>query len=108
MDINTSKANLTSMEFDIDVVRMSSKGQIVIPREMRSGIKQGDKMIVVRRGNEITLKKATKKLLDDMEFERRTRESIERYEKNPESFKTMEAEEFLKKLRAWSKGSDFE
>ena len=41
----------------IDVTRMSSRGQIVIPLDMRRDFKEGDKLIVIRRDNEIILKK---------------------------------------------------
>lgn len=42
----------------IDTTRMSSRGQVVIPLEMRSGIKEGDKLIVIRKDDEIVLKKS--------------------------------------------------
>ena len=46
------------MEIDISTTKMSSRGQVVIPLEMRKDIKEGDKLIVIRRGNEIILKKS--------------------------------------------------
>ena len=42
----------------IDTTKMSSRGQVVIPLDMREGIKEGDKLIVIRRNNEIILKKS--------------------------------------------------
>ncbi|MEK6817594.1 MAG: AbrB/MazE/SpoVT family DNA-binding domain-containing protein [Nanoarchaeota archaeon] len=42
----------------IDTTRMSSRGQIVIPLEMRKGINEGDKLIVIRKDDEIILKKS--------------------------------------------------
>jgi len=42
----------------IDTTKMSSRGQIVIPFDMRKGINEGDKLIVIRRGEEIILKKS--------------------------------------------------
>jgi len=41
----------------IDTTKMSSRGQVVIPLDMREGIKEGDKLIVIRKDNEIILKK---------------------------------------------------
>ena len=41
----------------IDTTKMSSKGQIVIPLEMRKDIKEGDRLIVIRKDDEIILKK---------------------------------------------------
>lgn len=42
----------------IDTTRMSTRGQIVIPLDMRKDIKEGDKLIVIRKGDEIILKKS--------------------------------------------------
>jgi AbrB family looped-hinge helix DNA binding protein len=42
----------------IDTTKMSSRGQIVIPLEMRKDIKEGDKLIVIRKNDEIILKKS--------------------------------------------------
>lgn len=42
----------------IDTTRMSSRGQIVIPLEMRKDINEGDKLIVIRKNDEIILKKS--------------------------------------------------
>lgn len=42
----------------INIIKMSSKGQIVIPLEMRGEIKEGDKLIVIKKNDEIILKKA--------------------------------------------------
>jgi len=41
----------------IDTTKMSSRGQVVIPLEMRKDIKEGDKLIVIRKNDEIILKK---------------------------------------------------
>jgi len=46
----------------IDTTRMSSRGQIVIPIDIRKDINEGDKLIVIRRGNEIILKKSVNDL----------------------------------------------
>lgn len=42
----------------IETTRMSSRGQIVIPLEMRKDIHEGDKLIVIRKDDEIVLKKS--------------------------------------------------
>lgn len=41
----------------IDTTKMSSRGQVVIPLDMRKDIKEGDKLIVIRKNDEIILKK---------------------------------------------------
>ena len=42
----------------IDTTRMSSRGQVVIPLDMRKGINEGDKLIVIMKEDEIILKKS--------------------------------------------------
>ena len=42
------------------MTRLSSRGQIVIPRGLRKDFKEGDTFIVFRRGDEIILKSAQK------------------------------------------------
>ncbi|MBS3084332.1 AbrB/MazE/SpoVT family DNA-binding domain-containing protein [Candidatus Pacearchaeota archaeon] len=42
----------------IDTTRMSSRGQVVIPLDMRKGINEGDKLIVIMKDDEIILKKS--------------------------------------------------
>ena len=42
---------------NIGTTRVSSRGQVVIPLEMRKDLKKGDKLLVIRRGDEIILKK---------------------------------------------------
>ena len=85
---------------DISITKMSSKGQIVIPQEMRKGIKEGEKLVVIRNNGQIILKKAVdfdKNLKEDLEFARRTEESWKRYDKG--EFISMDAKDFLKELR---------
>jgi len=42
----------------IETTKMSSKGQVVIPLEMRRDIMQGEKLIVIRKNDEIIIKKS--------------------------------------------------
>ena len=43
---------------EIETTKMSSRGQVVIPVDMRKDINEGDKLIVARKGDEIVLKKS--------------------------------------------------
>jgi len=45
------------MAIKIDTTKMSSRGQVVIPLDMREGINEGDKLIVIRKDDEIIIKK---------------------------------------------------
>lgn len=42
----------------IDTTKISSRGQIVIPLDMRKDLNEGDKLIIIRNGDEIILKKS--------------------------------------------------
>ena len=42
----------------IDTTKMSSRGQVVIPLDLRKGINEGDKLIVIRKDDEIILRKS--------------------------------------------------
>ena len=56
------------MEEIEDVTKVSSKGQVVIPKEIRErlGILPGEKIIVMTRDEEIVLKKARRLSLEDL------------------------------------------
>ena len=38
---------------EINMTKMSSKGQVVIPRELRKDIKEGDKLVVIRNADQM-------------------------------------------------------
>ncbi|MEK6836270.1 MAG: AbrB/MazE/SpoVT family DNA-binding domain-containing protein [Nanoarchaeota archaeon] len=40
---------------EINMTKMSSKGQVVIPRELRKDIKEGDKLVVIRNADQMKL-----------------------------------------------------
>ena len=87
---------------DIAITRMSSKGQIVIPAEMRKGIHAGEKIVIIKNNHQFVMKKANeicKRLKEDLEFAKRTDEALKRYEKG--KFREMDFEEFSKKLKKW-------
>jgi len=42
----------------IYTTKISSRGQIIIPVEMRKDIKEGDKLIVIRKDDNIIIKKS--------------------------------------------------
>jgi len=87
---------------DISITKISSKGQIVIPQSMRAGLKEGDKLVVIRNNDQIILKKAdkfSKNFEEDMEFAKRTEEAWKRYERG--EFIEMEFDDFIKEMRKW-------
>lgn len=69
---------------DVDVTKLSSKGQIVIPQDLREGFKVGDKFVVIRKGSQLVLKPVGElggNFLEDLDFARKTLEALKRYEK---------------------------
>ena len=51
-----------------NIIKVSSKGQIVIPREVRKkmGVKGGEKLLVLTRDGDILLRKTKESSLDDI------------------------------------------
>jgi len=87
---------------EIAITKMSSKGQVVIPSNMRRNIGEGDNLIVIQSKDQIILKKASKldkNFKEDIEFARRTEEAFKRYENG--EFIEMDFDEFIKKVKKW-------
>lgn len=87
---------------DIAITRMSSKGQIVLPIEMRSDIKEGEKLLIIRNEGNIILKRASKldvQLEEDLAFGRKTEEAWKRLAAGEGV--TMEFDAFIKELSRW-------
>ena len=85
---------------ELELTSMSSKGQIVIPADMRQDLKEGEKLVILKTKDQIILKKASafrKQLAEDLEFARRTEEAWKEYDKG--KFKSMHADEFLAELK---------
>ena len=89
---------------DIEITTMSSKGQIVIPKDMRQGFKTGEKFVMIRSGKQLILKKTKdfdKNIEEDLEFARRTEEAWKEYDEG--KFESVNADEFKKRLKSWFK-----
>ena len=86
----------------IDITKMSSKGQIVIPAELRQDMKEGDKIVVIRNKDQIILKKANKfdkNLEEDLEVARRVEEAWKEIEEGKGV--RMSVADFLKEIKNW-------
>ncbi len=87
---------------EIAIIKMSSKGQIVIPVGMRKGISEGEKLLIIQNNKQLIVKKASeldKNVAEDIEFARRTNEAWKSYERG--EFKSMDVKDFLKELEKW-------
>jgi len=87
---------------EVAITKLSSKGQIVIPSEMRKNIPIGEKLFIIRNRNQWILKRVKdldKNFEDDLKFAKRTEEAFKRYERG--QFKEVDGKKFLKMLEKW-------
>ncbi|MBT3404743.1 AbrB/MazE/SpoVT family DNA-binding domain-containing protein [archaeon] len=67
----------------IEITKVSSRGQVVIPQSLRKDFNEGDKLIVIRNDKQIILKKVedfADNIEEDLEFAKRTEEAHKRIE----------------------------
>ena len=62
-----SKKFLTILKMILKTVKVSDKGQIAIPQDMReeAGINKGDTLIIIQEDNKLLLEKNSEKMKDD-------------------------------------------
>ena len=86
----------------IALTKLSSKGQIVIPSELRKGLAVGEQLIIIKGKNQLILKRVKdidKKFQEDLEFAKKTEEALKKYEQG--EFKEVDGDKFLKMLKKW-------
>lgn len=86
----------------IGITRMSSRGQVVIPLNMRNGLIEGESLVIIKNNNQIILKKASdfsENIKEDLEFAKRTEEAWKAYDRG--EFVSMSGDEFEKELEKW-------
>ncbi len=100
-DLYKSKTSLTFGDImDFAITKVSTKGQVVIPKQLRRNIKTGDSLLIVSDNGRIILKKIdgiTKDLKEDISFAEEVEKAWDDYSKG--RFETSTQEEFLKKLK---------
>lgn len=87
---------------EIDITKMSSKGQVVIPAEMRKDIQEGEKLIIIKNDHQLIMKKASQfdeNLKEDLEFAKRTDEALKRIEEGKGV--KMDFDEFVEEMKKW-------
>ncbi len=87
---------------DIAITRLSSKGQIVIPSEMRNNFNIGEKLVIIKNEEQLILKKASdfnKNFEDDLIFAKRTEDALKKYEKG--LYKEMDDKSFTNEIEKW-------
>ena len=88
------------MEFAI--AKVSTKGQIVIPRNLRGDIVSGDEFLMVKEDNKFILKNVKDlalNLKNDLQFAQHVDDAWNRYDKG--KFKSMKSDDFLEELEKW-------
>ncbi len=87
---------------NMDFIKMSSRGQIVIPSAMREDLSKGEEFLIIKDDERFVLKKArqvTEQMKEDLEFARRTEEALQGIESG--EGKTMDADEFVEEMKKW-------
>ena len=86
----------------INITKMSSRGQVVIPLEMRKDLKEGVKLVVMRNKGQIILKKAedfAENIEEDLEFAKRTEEAYKRIEAG--EFVSIDSKNLEEEMNKW-------
>jgi len=84
---------------EVAITKVSSKGQIVIPSNMRKDISVGDQFLIIKEDNKFIMKKINelaKDLKQELVFAQRVEKAWNLYEKG--KFKSMPAKKFLEEL----------
>ncbi|MCK5333617.1 MAG: AbrB/MazE/SpoVT family DNA-binding domain-containing protein [Candidatus Aenigmarchaeota archaeon] len=87
---------------DIGITKMSTKGQIVIPNDLRNEFPVGEKLVVIKMDCRLIIKKASeldKNLAEDLEFAKRTEDSLLRIEHGTGT--KMEFDDFISEMKKW-------
>ena len=87
---------------EVAITRISSRGQVVIPVEMREDLPEGEKIIIIKKDGQLIMKKADtleKNFEEDLEFAKRTEEAFKRIEQGKGV--KMEFDEFIKEMKKW-------
>jgi len=87
---------------ELAITKMSSKGQVVIPADMRNDIQEGDRIVIIKNDHQLIMKKATKldkNLAEDLEFAKKTEEALRRIEEGKGTKKNFD--DFIKEMKKW-------
>ena len=86
----------------IGITKISSRGQIVIPIDMRKDLKKGEKLLIIKDKGRLILKKATsadENFKEDLEFARRTEKALKRIEAG--EYVSVDSKNLFKEMMSW-------
>ncbi|MDA3855660.1 MAG: AbrB/MazE/SpoVT family DNA-binding domain-containing protein [Candidatus Woesearchaeota archaeon] len=87
---------------DIAITKVSSKGQIVIPSELRGDLLEGDKLVLIKSDNQFIIKKVSdfsKNLEEDLEFAKETEEAYKRIDASKDT--AIKFDDFIEDMKKW-------
>lgn len=87
---------------EIGLTKMSSKGQIVIPQDMREDFEVGEKIFIIKNKNQIILKSKEnlkENFIEDLDFAKKTEEAIKRIESG--EFVSVKSENLMEEMLKW-------
>lgn len=87
---------------EIGISRLSSKGQIIIPKELRNRFEQGEEIVFIESEGKIllkSLKEFKENLKEDLEFAKNTDEALERIEKG--EYVEEKFDDFIDNMKKW-------
>lgn len=87
---------------NINITKMSSKGQIVIPVEMGKKFQEGEKFVIIQAGKQLLLKSVEdfdENIKEDLEFARRTEDAWREIEEGKGI--SMDFNDFIKEIKKW-------
>ncbi|MFT4311440.1 MAG: AbrB/MazE/SpoVT family DNA-binding domain-containing protein [Candidatus Woesearchaeota archaeon] len=87
---------------DVSITKISSKGQIVLPLEMRKDMTKGEKILIIKNKDQIIMKKAKnldKNLEEDLEFAKKTNKAWEEISKGKS--KEIPFDKFIEEIEKW-------
>ncbi len=83
---------------------MSSKGQIVIPKEIRKNFKKNELLVFLEQNGQIILKKSEEiyeKFEEDFENAQKYTKLVQDYEKGNLKINKMQDKDFLEEIEKW-------
>ena len=87
---------------EVGLTKMSTKGQIVIPSDLRDEFAAGEKLLVIRNHDQLIIKKASqldKNHAEDLVFAKKTEEAWQRIQEGKGT--RMDFDDFIEEMKTW-------
>lgn len=90
------------LPMEIAITTMSSKGQVVIPTDMRRDLPEGEKILIIKEGKQLILKRTedlNENLKEDLAFAKKTEQALENIKAGKGT--TMKFDDFINEIKKW-------